>query len=142
MTHAESVSESQVYDKLLTMATIVHVSPAISLLRHDAEMFIARREFRAAKQTLMDMMSMDPTYSYPYYLLSTFSAEYGVILDAAREDDDTEKDEGTEDSGELVPLAARKEYALHVLRECAPRHYGAMIALGKIYREEGMRASS
>lgn len=96
------------------------------------ELFILRGQFIAARDALLDINQLDPDYLEAHYLLSTFSSEYGVYSDYTNDESDLKG---------LVSPTQRKEYASHVL-DHAPRHYGAMIALGRVYRELGMRTST
>lgn len=128
---ASSVQESMYLDRLFCFIFISHPSPQVAHLRHHVELYISRGEYIAARDALLDMIQLDPDYLEPYYMLSTFSSEYGVTTSHPID----ENDSSSSNNGVVSP-SQRKEYANRVL-DSLPRHYGAMIALGRAYRELG-----
>lgn len=121
------MQESLYLDRLYCFVFSCHPSPRIALLRRQVELFILRGQFTAARDALFDILQLDPNYLEAPYLLSTFSSDYGVYSAYTNDESDIEG---------LITPSQRKEYATQVL-DHAPRHYGAMIALGRVYRELG-----
>ena len=128
---ANSVQESLYLDRLYCFIFTCHPSSQVALLRRQVELFILRGQFVAARDALLDIFQIDPEYLEAHYLLSTFSSEYGVFADSTNDESDLKG---------LVSPSQRKDYATHVL-DHVPRHYGAMIALGRVYRELGTFSS-
>ena len=133
--------EAFTFDRLLSLvlsSSSFHSSPSLALLKRQADSFIERSEFQAAKSTLLDILRIDAFSSEALLRLSTFSSEN--VGGNHYKSLNTEKERDNQIA--VVPLALRKEYALRVLElssTSSTRHHRALVSLGRIYREEGTK---
>lgn len=132
--------EAFTFDRFLSLvlsSSSFHSSPSLALLKRQADSFIERSEFQAAKSTLLDILRIDAFNSEALLRLSTFSSEN---VGGNHYSLNTEKERDHQNA--VVPLALRKEYALRVLElssTSSTRHHRALVSLGRIYREEGTK---